>query len=49
MPPQRPIHVADHARFAAAYTVKAVASESDWQYQRLPEHLRSIVFPASKH
>ncbi|HEX9331981.1 MAG TPA: hypothetical protein VF896_08850 [Anaerolineales bacterium] len=25
MPPQRPIHVADHARFAAAYTVKAVA------------------------
>lgn len=44
-------HVADHARHAATYAVKAAtaaeitedatATESDWQYQRLPKHLRS--------
>jgi hypothetical protein len=50
-------HVADHARHAATYAVKAAteiagdatAVESDWQYQRLPEHLRSVAFPTSRH
>ena len=52
-------HVADHARHAAAYAVKAVtsakiadnatAAESDWQYQHLPKHLRSIALPTSRH
>ena len=41
-------HVAPHARGAASYAVKAAAAsgadrESDWQYQRLPEHLRPAV------
>ena len=47
-------HVAGHARGAASYAVKAVkavtgsdaATESDWQYRRLPEQLRPVVFPA---
>jgi hypothetical protein len=43
-------HMAGHARHAAAYAVKAaaavgVASEFDWQYRRLPEHLRPVAFP----
>ena len=52
-------HVADHARHAAAYSVTAVAvaipisataaTERDWQYRRLPERLRSVVFPLSRH
>ena len=51
-------HVANHARHAAAYAVKATtaeitsnvaAAESDWQYRRLPERLRSVLFPTSKH
>jgi len=52
-------HVADHARHAAAYAIKATtasaitgntaAAECDWQYQHLPERLRSILFPTSKH
>ena len=53
-------HVADHARHAAAYAVKAVASaeitgdnlismERDWQFGRLPKHLRSIAFPTSRY
>jgi Imm-5 like putative immunity protein len=47
-------HVADHARHAAAYALKVAsaagttdeitATERDWQVQRLPEHLRSVVF-----
>jgi len=45
-------HVAGHARHAAAYAVTAAtaaaatATERDWQYRRLPEHLRPVVFPA---
>ena len=50
------VHVADHARHAAAYAAKAAgeitggatAAERDWQQRRLPEHLRSIAFPSSK-
>ena len=47
-------HVADHARHAAAYAVKAVAAgvggdaasmERDWQVSRLPERLRPVMFP----
>jgi len=47
-------HVADHARHAAAYAVKAAAAEiagdaavteREWQYRRLPAHLRPIAFP----
>jgi hypothetical protein len=47
-------HVADHARHAATYAAKAAAAqttgdvaaaERKWQYQRLPERLRSVVFP----
>jgi hypothetical protein len=48
-------HVADHARHAAAYAVKAAeinsnagSAESDWQLQRLPESLRPALFPASR-
>jgi hypothetical protein len=42
--------MAAHARHAAAYAVLAVApgeaaSERHWQYQRLPEYLRAVVFP----
>jgi hypothetical protein len=50
-------HVAGHARHAAAYAVAAAtdaavptdaaaATERDWQYRRLPEHLRPVAFPA---
>ncbi len=51
-------HVADHARHAAAYAVKAViatgnkdyiTTEREWQYRRLPEHLRFLVFPNSSY
>jgi hypothetical protein len=50
-------HVADHARHAAAYAVKAAAAgtngnaaiaERDWQVSRLPERLRPIIFPTSR-
>jgi hypothetical protein len=44
-------HVADHARHAAAYAIKAVvgkAEEKERQYQRLPERLRSVAYPASR-
>jgi len=27
----------------------ATATERDWQYRRLPEHLRSVAFPPSRH
>ena len=52
-------HVAGHARHAATYAVSAVtyaasehadaatAMERDWQYRRLPEHLRPVAFPAN--
>jgi len=42
-------HVAGHARHAAAYAATAAAAtaaERDWQYRRLPEHLRPVAFPA---
>lgn len=45
-------HVATHAPHAAAYALKALASESEteveraWQYNILPEHLRAIIFAA---
>ena len=49
-------HVADHARYAAAYAVKAAeinsnaaSAESDWQGKRLPERLRPVLFPTSRH
>jgi hypothetical protein len=48
-------HMTGHAPHVAAYAAKAVtyASESaaavaeirEWQYRRLPEHLRPVVFP----
>jgi hypothetical protein len=50
-------HVADHAGHAATYaltatsaalpidTTEAQTHERDWQYQRLPSHLRPIMFP----
>ncbi len=44
-------HVATHAPHAAKYAVKTAEDseqEFDWQYQHLPEHLRSFVFPTSK-
>ena len=51
-------HMAGHARHAATYAVTAAtaansadaaaatAAERDWQYRRLPEHLRPVAFPA---
>ena len=50
-------HMAAHARHAAAYAVSAAiaadptdaptaATERDWQYRHLPEHLRPVAFPA---
>ena len=40
-------HVAGHAAHAANYAVTAAtAKERDWQYRRLPEHLRPVAFPA---
>ncbi|MHB9111877.1 MAG: hypothetical protein ACYC4D_04545 [Thermoleophilia bacterium] len=42
--PARAIAVAAHA--AARDDDAATATEHDWQYRRLPEHLRSLVFPA---
>jgi hypothetical protein len=47
------VHVAGHARHAAAYAITAAgsasaATERDWQYRRLPEHLRSVAFPARR-
>ena len=48
-------HVAEHARHAAAYAVKAAEinrfagnAESDWQLQRLPESLRPALYPNSR-
>jgi len=43
-------HVASHAHAAADYAVTAAEAagslgEREWQYQRLMEHLRPIVFP----
>jgi len=43
-------HAAGHAAHAAAYAAKAkaavaTAKEQAWQVRRLPEHLRSVVFP----
>jgi hypothetical protein len=52
-------HAADHARHAASYAIKAATAaeitsdatvaESDWQYRRLPEHLRPVAFHPKKH
>ncbi len=51
-------HVANHAIHASVYAIKAVvaagdernvASEIKWQYHRLPNHLRLIIFPNSNH
>ncbi len=49
-------HMAGHARRAAAYAVQAAAAagnvsatECDWQRQRIPGHLLSVVFPSSKN
>jgi hypothetical protein len=44
-------HVAGHAHHAANYAVTAARSpdaarERDWQYRRLPKHLRPVAFPA---
>ena len=46
-------HTIGHARHAAASARKAATAaaipgetERDWQVQRLPEHLRSAVFPS---
>lgn len=49
-------HVAGHAAHAAGYAVTAAAEaagpadpaaeQRGWQYRRLPEHLRVVVFPA---
>ena len=36
-------HVASHA---AVPTDSAAAKERDWQYRRLPKHLRPVAFPA---
>ncbi len=30
-------------------TGAATATERDWQYRRLPEHLRPVAFPPSRH
>lgn len=43
-------HVASHASAAADYAVKAAAAaeaarEREWQYKRIPKHLRAIAFP----
>ena len=39
-------HMAGHARHAAAYALKAAGKtkECDWQFRRLPKHLRLIIF-----
>lgn len=44
------VHVASHAHAAADYAVTAAEAagspgEREWQYRRLMEHLRPIVFP----
>ena len=48
-------HVADHARHAAAYALKAAeisgnaaGAERDWQNRCLPEHLRPVAFPTPR-
>jgi hypothetical protein len=46
------VHVPGHASAAANYAVKAalaagVSGEHEWQYEHLPEYLRTIVFSAS--
>lgn len=50
-------HVDDHAPHAATYSVKSATAaaptdadtatdkERDWQFRRLPKHLRTVVFP----
>ena len=53
-------HLADHAAHAATYALKAanaaaeytgdaMIAEREWQYERLPEHLRPVVYSTSKH
>lgn len=45
-------HAAAYALKAVTYAAvssdaaAAIATEHDWQYRHLPEHLRSLVFPA---
>lgn len=44
-------HVASHSAYSANYAVtaandSATAEERDWQYRRLPKHLRPVAFPA---
>ena len=45
-------HAADYAVTAATEaavpgdSAAATAEERDWQYRRLPEHLRPVAFPA---
>lgn len=40
-------HAANYAVTAAAVpTDSATAKERDWQYRRLPKHLRPVAFPA---
>ncbi len=43
--PTKRISEEDHKVLA----IWAAVSERDWQYQRLPKHLRSMAFPTSKH
>ncbi len=48
-------HAATYAVTAATVaaspidTGAATATERDWQYRRLPEHLRPVAFPPSRH
>jgi len=48
-------HAAAYALKAIAYaaapadTAAATATERDWQYRRLPEHLRPVAFPARRN
>lgn len=53
-------HLADHAPHAANYALKAanaaaeytgdgMIAEREWQFERLPKHLRPVVYPALKH
>ena len=50
------VHVPTHACAAGTYALAArshtaaataTAKERDWQYRRLPEHLRPVAFPAN--
>ena len=46
--PHAAAYAAKAVTYASAGSAAAVAEEREWRYQRLPEHLRPVAFPAPR-